>query len=274
MTQKITIAPGSLEESMMAPLYAQAYCSQKYGDLFPDKAAEQVVANANYDFSHIRFKELGVLPDALCTRIISDQIRRFLEHRPNATVVDLNAGTDTFFPNVDNGMCRWVNIDHAETIDARNRLMPQRPRQTDIRSSIFDPVWFDQLDADPRSGLLFVADDVFSLYFPSAVKLLCVSLAEEFPGCTICFDTMSVGNMKRANKAARKHGYSEVKFAVDDVKALRAWSDRFTEAADVSKVPGDIMGSKALSLPTRMMLFSGGSAGITKVVRLESRFAN
>ena len=273
MTQKTTIVPGSLEESMMAPLYAQTYCSRKFGSLFADAAAEQATDNADYDFGQLRFKDLSVLPDALRTRIIADQIRAYLDHRPHATVVDLSAGTDTLCPNVDNGTCRWVNIDHDQTIDARNRLMPPLPRQTDIRSSIFDPAWFDQLDADPRNGLLFVANDVFSLYSPSAVKLLCVSLAEEFPGCTICFDTMSAGNMKRTNKAARRHGYSEVKFAIDDAGALRAWSDRFTEATDVSQVPGDIMASKALSLPTRMMLFSGGAAGITKVVRLQTRFA-
>jgi O-methyltransferase involved in polyketide biosynthesis len=273
MTQKISIAPGSLEEAMMRPLYARAWCAERYGSLFPDPGAQQAVKRADYDVSHLRVKEMGALPEALRTRIVSDQIRAFLTHHANGTVVDLSAGTDNFFAAVDNGTCTWVDIDHEDALAARARLMPAGPRQQTVAASLFDPQWFDAVEADPRQGLLFVANDVFSWYKPAAVELLCTTLAQEFPGCQIVFDASSAGTMKRANKAARKTGAAEMKFAVNDVDALRRWSPQITEAADVSQVPGDILASHALSLPVRMMLFSGGSTGLSKVVRLQARFA-
>lgn len=273
MPGSIAIEQGSLEESLLLPLYAQALCAERFGDLFPNPGAVEAIERVTYDFSRMHLKDANILPQGLSTRLFADQIRAFLAHHPNGTVVDLGAGYDTFFPLVDTGTCQWINIDHAETIAARNRLMPPRERQTDLSFSMFDPAWFAACKADAQGGLLFIAHDEFSYYQPHAVELLTVSLAEEFPGCLILFDTMSTGSMKRANKAARKSGGSPVRFAVDDVQALRAWGSCITDVQDVSQIPSDIMGSKQLSLPLRMALFSGGSAGMTKIVRLQSRLS-
>ncbi|MGI6591113.1 MAG: class I SAM-dependent methyltransferase [Eggerthellaceae bacterium] len=273
MTEKTPIEHGSLEESMMMPLYAQALCAQRFGDLFPDPGAIEAIARADYDFGRFKLKDAAILPQGLRNRIFADQIREFLSHHPNGTVVDLGAGCDTFFPQVDNGTCRWVNIDSAESIDARNRLMPKRARQADLAFSIFDPDWFSQVSADSDKGVLFIANGELGYYQPSAVQLLVVSIAEEFPGCQIVFDTVSTGNMKRANKAAQKAGTSPIRFAVDDVQELRSWDASITDAQDVGQVPSDVMGSKKLPLSVRIALFSGGSAGMTKVVRLQSRLA-
>jgi hypothetical protein len=83
------------------------------------------------------------------------------------------------------------------------------------------------------------------------------------------FDTVSKANMGRANKAARKSGNSGVQFALDEVESVRTWSKSIIDAQDISMVPADIMASKVISLPVRLMLFSGGAAGAMKVARLQ-----
>lgn len=269
MADRIRVPKGSLAEAMLLPLYAQAHCAQKYPELFPDPGAIETMERVGNGFKKPRLKDLEILPDAIRRRIFADQIADFLERYPDACVVDLGAAYDTYFPTVDNGTCTWVNVDHQEVLDARSLLMAPHERQTDLGFGIFDPDWFDRVKALGHGPMLFIASDVFGRYQPQAVRLLVSSLADEFPGSVLVFDTVGSASKGRANKAAGKAGSSEVKFSLDEVASIRNWSDRIIDAQDVSAVPGDVMGSKALSLPVRLMLFSGGSAGITKVARLQ-----
>lgn len=270
MAERIQVEKGSLAESMLTPLYAKAQCAQRFGDLFPDDEAVEIMARVGDAFRGPHLKDLDLLPGALRSRIFTDQITDYLAHNKDACVVDLDAGYDTFFPAVDNGTCTWVNIDRQETLDARRSLMSPHDRETNLAFSIFDPDWFNPVKKIAGGhSILFIANDVFSAFKPEAVRLLVCSLADEFPGAVLCFDTVSKSNQNRANKAARKAGTSEIRFALDDVSALRAWSKNIIDAQDISAAPGDIMASKALSLPARLMLFSGGSAGVTKIARLQ-----
>lgn len=269
MADRIQVSKGSLAEAMLLPLYAQAHCAQKYPELFPDPGAVEAMERLGGSFNKPRLKDLEILPDAIRRRIFADQIADYLERYPDACVVDLGAAYDTYFPTVDNGTCTWVNVDHHEALDARSLLMAPHERQTDLGFGIFDPDWFDQVKKLGKGPILFIASDVLGRYQPKAVRLLVTSLADEFPGSVLVFDTVGSANKGRANKAAGKTGNTEVLFTLDDVASVRGWSDRIIDAQDVSAVPGDVMGSKSISLPVRLMLFSGGSAGMTKVARLQ-----
>lgn len=269
MSERIEGESGSLAQSMLAPLYAQARCAEKFGELFCDPGAQRVMQGVGDRFKKPRLKDMDMLPDAIRRRIFTDWIADYLAHNPDAQVVDLGAGYDTFFDTVDNGTCSWVNIDHEAVLDARKQLMGTRERQTDLAYSIFDPDWFDLVKDAPGGRTLFIASDVLGHYQPDAVKLLVCSLADEFPGAAMIFDTVSKSNLGRANKAARKSGNSGTQFALDEVGSVRTWSKSIIDAQDISVVPADIMASKAISLPVRLMLFSGGAAGAMKVARLQ-----
>ena len=98
---------------------------------------------------------------ALCSKLLQDQAKKYLEAHPEATIINLGCGLDGTFRWVDNGLCRGYNIDLPDVINLRNRLLPAGEREENIACDLNDFSWMDRIDGS--DGAVFFAAGVFAL---------------------------------------------------------------------------------------------------------------
>ena len=134
---------------------------------------------------------------------------------------------DTTFRQVDNGHARAYNLDFPDAIAARNELLGDRERETNIACDLNDLSWFEQIDFRPEDGIVFFASGVFYYFKTEDVKRLFSAMAERFPGGKLVFDATKKKGLKSMLKVWLK-GFEmkdiSVYFSVDDVAVVKDWS--------------------------------------------------
>lgn len=102
---KRSIALGTVQETLLVPLYGRAVESRKPKPALRDDKATQIVGAIDYDFA--RFDELpSLLGTVLRTSLLDRWNAAFLAEYPTGTVVELGTGLNTRFERVDNGLGR------------------------------------------------------------------------------------------------------------------------------------------------------------------------
>jgi O-methyltransferase involved in polyketide biosynthesis len=123
-------------ETALWTLYHRALAASK--GVLEDPKAIELVDRIDHPFEE-RFGggELAAW-QGLRVRAFDNEIRRFIQSKPDATVVALGEGLETQFWRVDNGRIRWVTVDLPESIALREQLLPSGERQTIIAASALD----------------------------------------------------------------------------------------------------------------------------------------
>ena len=127
------------------------------------------------------------------------------EKHPDAIVVNIGCGLDTIFSYIDNGRCRFVNIDFPEVIQFRQKLFDSNDRITDI---VMDAIF--GMDGPRRipGGGPRVPDELRRLDVLPApqMKKLIDEIGKHFPGAVFCFGYENARMLARSNRAARRLG--------------------------------------------------------------------
>ncbi len=66
----------------------------------------------------------------------------YLKAHPNAAVVNLGCGLDDTGMKCDNGTCKIYNLDFADVINVRNKLLPVGEREENITCDLNNTEWF------------------------------------------------------------------------------------------------------------------------------------
>ena len=230
------IEKGSVQETLLIPLYGRKLCSERFPALFIDASAAALMERIDYDFSALEKRssgmmlEFGALETAMRQSDIAWEVRNYLKEHPRAAVVNLGCGLDDTGRACDNGICRLYNIDLPDVIALRNRLLPAGGRERNLALDLRDPTWMDAIDARPSDGAVLFAAGVF-YYFPTEqVRKMVVAMAERFPGGRLVFDAAGKSAVKLMRKTwVEPAGIQDVGayFSVKNTKAeLEAWSPR------------------------------------------------
>ena len=59
--ERFKVAPGTVQETLMMPLYGRVYCDEHFPDTFPNKAAVRAAQNVDYDFKKVESSELNMV---------------------------------------------------------------------------------------------------------------------------------------------------------------------------------------------------------------------
>lgn len=138
MEDKIEIVPGSVQETLIIPLYGRKLCSERFASLYTDKSAARICARLDYDFSDLdahaksTFWQFGALEAAMRQIDMEWEIRDYLATHPRAAVVNMGCGLDQTGRTCDNGTCRIYNVDMPDIIAAREELAPAGEREHNI----------------------------------------------------------------------------------------------------------------------------------------------
>jgi O-methyltransferase involved in polyketide biosynthesis len=231
MAQNNILLQGTVQETMLGPLWARAKYSPLYPDILDDKKSSEIIKKISYDFTKIQeylgeWRGIGLLVRA---RNFDNAVIKYIEKYPEATIVNVGAGLDTTFYRVDNGSIKWYDLDLPDAIEFRRKYIPESTRCSYISRSALDYSWFDDVEFTPEKGIFIIAGGFIYYFQESEISALFNALANKFPGGELIFDCVSNLAIKVAHKRAKKAG-AETPFwhigVGDPIKTLAKWSDK------------------------------------------------
>ena len=232
--EKVKIEHGSVQETLIIPLYGRKLCAELFPNLYNDQSATRICANLDYDFSELdsqsrsTFWRFGALEVAMRQLDMQWEIDDYLSGHPCAAVVNMGCGLDQTGHACDNGTCRFYNVDMPDVIQAREQLVPAGERERNIASDLNDFSWMDEVDGS--DGAVFFAAGVFHYLTSAQARTLVCQLAERFPGGRLVFDTVGkLGRrlMRQSFKSFGMENYDEC-LCVEDPVELEGWCETAT----------------------------------------------
>jgi len=230
MAQKIDISLGDVQKTLLLPLWGRADETKKEHPLLVDVTAVEIVRKINYDLSPVarNMHEITRFAWIIRSLLMDRIIRQFLQQHPHGTVVNIGCGLDTTFDRIDNGSCRWYDLDLPDVIELRRRFICESDRRKFIASSFLEEAWQKQLD--DTDGILFMAAGVLYYFDEKQIRGFFKKLADGFPGSELICDVSSPMGVKAANKmvitASGLDERSFLKWGVKEPSEILQWDPR------------------------------------------------
>lgn len=228
MPEKTAVDLGSVQLTLLLPLWGRAVETKKEKPMLKDETALDIISKVDYDFSDMARKIHDVTQFEWIARSIhmDRTIKEFLAKHPKASIVNAGCGLDTTFDRVDNGRLTWYDLDLPDVIDLRRKFIPETPRRKFIACSFLDESWFSQVNAD--NGILFMAAGVLYYFSENQVKEIFGKLSCAFPSSEFVFDAASPVGVKTANeKLLQRVGIHEsafMKWGLQNSSELNGWN--------------------------------------------------
>ena len=152
-----------VQETLFLPLLGRARAARTWPTCFRDPWSERAVSLAAAVRPDIQDRDMGEMPAAIyALRHLAavTEIRRYLQDRPAAAVVDLGCGLDRLIDDVDNGGATVYNLDFPEVLRLRSTWMEPHERERDLPASLTDHAWMGgRLVYDAESPELVAASE-------------------------------------------------------------------------------------------------------------------
>jgi O-methyltransferase involved in polyketide biosynthesis len=270
MTERYAIELGSVQITLLLPLWGRAKESRRKHPKIVDRKACDIIGKIDYDFSRIaeKIKYISQLEWIARSIHIDRSIRKFLSRHPRATIVNVGCGLDTTFDRVDNGQLVWFDLDLPDVIDLRRKFIPEIGRRTYISASFLDDCWFRRIH--PSEHILFIAAGVLYYFEEEQIKQIFNKISSAFPGSEFIFDAASPFGVKLANrKIIRSIGLGEqscLKWGLDRAADILAWNSTIRVVEEYPVYKGMKGG---LSLKNRYLAFISDRHRIMFMVHLK-----
>ena len=221
---------GTIQETMLGPLWARAKYSQIYPELLDDQEAIEINKNINYDFSKVQeylgeWRGLGLLVRA---KSFDEALIQYIEKYPNATVVNIGSGLDTTFYRVDNGTIKWFDLDLPDAIEYRKKYLNESIRNKYVSKSALDYGWFNEVEYSQENGVFFIAGGFIYYFNEEEISSVFNAMAEKFPDGELVFDCISKLAVKVGNRRAKKYFSKDPVWHLaigNPVKQISQWSN-------------------------------------------------
>jgi len=234
--EKISIELGSVQKTLLLPLWGRAVESRKRNPLLVDAVASGLIEGIDYDFSTIVRNISFITQLAWIARCIhiDEAIRRFLVLHPRATVVNIGCGLDTTFERVDNGTLHWFELDLPDVMALRTRLIGDSSRRESLTCSFLDETWMKQIPS--RDGVIFIAAGVLYYFEEEQIRAFFKRLADAFPDSELVFDAASPRGVRVANQRVIRDGGMDpdalLKWGLKRAREIKEWDERIDIVAE------------------------------------------
>jgi O-methyltransferase involved in polyketide biosynthesis len=270
---------GTIESTMVGPLYARAKYSALYPEILKDPQAE-ILLKQVYDM-YPDHQEEFLMMDKFTDEFASlnflyrakkfdDEIREFKTIHPSGSIINLGCGLDTTHLRIGDNVLRWYQIDLPEGIAFRDKLIASAPNSKNIAKSIFDYSWFDEVEFNAENGVLIFAAGLLNYFQEDQLKELCNMLANHFTGGTFLFDLPSALLKRIINRKYRKLGFEGAnhEFGLGNPNKVLKWSMNINTLSYTIFFKG-IKPNPKWSKRTRIMMKVFRSLKFYKFVKLE-----
>lgn len=268
MNDKITITKGTVQETLVFPVYGRFVANSNYPSIFRDTSAKAVMDKVDYDFKSADMGH-GGMPSIIYGirhEVLVKAARDFLKEYPDGIIVNLGCGLDTSFDFIDNGRCRYVNLDLPDVIKLREKLFEPHERQMNLPHDAFDHSWMGKIGAGANDHVYIISGGVFYYFSREDVKDLIAAAAERFPDGGMCFDYESKAMMNMSNRMVKKSGNDGAEmlyYVKDGLKEFPEYSENIRSVEIMKRLPKEysVLPMKAkiifgLELRLQMMSFA------------------
>jgi O-methyltransferase involved in polyketide biosynthesis len=218
---------GSVQETMLLPVWGRAVETQKEHPLLVDATAKRIVDAIGYDFSLIE-KNIDPLTRAawIARSIYFDhEIQAFLTECPEGTILNVGCGLDTTYDRVNNGKATWYELDFPDVIDLRRKFIDENEHRAFIPESVFGKDW--PLKIRNKQRVLVMMAGVVYYFDEAGVKSLFKVFARLFGKTDLIFDYCSRKGLEITNKSVlAKGGMNKnacLKWSVENIHELESW---------------------------------------------------
>jgi O-methyltransferase involved in polyketide biosynthesis len=202
---KVRIKKGTVQETLLMPLWGRAYEARSSKPRLVDKKAVEIVERIDYDFSTIEKTQAMSQHSWVARSLHMDRLAlEFMERHPEGTIVNIGCGMDTTFSRIDNGKILFYELDLPDVIELRKNFYEDSERHRSIASSFLETEWFDEIEV--RDGLLFLSGGVFMYFTEKEMKRFFIDVANHFGKCEFYWDSLSPLGLKIAKKAVLNKG--------------------------------------------------------------------
>lgn len=230
MSEKISVELGSVQITLLLPLWGRAIEAQKRNPRINDKTAQDIINKIDYDFTKIARGIHNVTQFEWIARSlhIDRTINKFLDKYPKATIVNIGCGLDTTFERVDNGKLFWYDLDLPDVIKLRKKFISESERRIFISRSFLDDSWFSELHIE--DNVLFMAAGLLYYFEENQIKEIFNKISSGFPGSEFIFDAASSLGVKISNKKViQSSGLDEksfLKWGLESALEISKWNNR------------------------------------------------
>ena len=270
MEQKISITKGSVQETLLLPLWGRAYETQQAKPRLIDNKAVEIIRMIDYDFSTIIETQAMSQHGWVARSLHTDKlVKNFIGKHPKATIVNLGCGMDTTFSRIDNGEITFYELDFPDVIELRKHFYQDNERHISIASSFHDTEkWFEKIKV--VDGLLFLAGGVFVYSTEEQMKKFFITTADYFGECEFYFDATSPLGLKISKKMVLKKGGMDFfkdseGWALKPVKSIEKWDKRIKV---VSSTPINKGMNKGIPLKMKLMSVISTILNVAPMVHL------
>lgn len=221
MSTKLTGIP----ETLLIALWARAAETQARNPIIRDKKAVEMISQIDYDFTRFGNSKLTQAGVAVRTQLLDNMLLKFLQHHPQAIVINLGAGLDTRHARLGCDIVDWYEIDVPESIELRRRFFTETEHYRFIAQSMFDLSWIESIIPANRP-VIFLAEGLFMYFSESELKPFFCTLAARFPDAEILFEMLApflVGKSKQHETVREIDSSAEFKWGLKESAAIETW---------------------------------------------------
>lgn len=256
MKQKTAL--GTVQETLLIPLWARAVeCNKPYPTLCDPKAAE-ILGQIDYDFS--KFEKAAASQAGCCIRgrLMDELTLDVLHEEPDALIVEIGAGLDTRFERLEQQVRRWIDLDLPDSMALRRQFFTESEKRTFIACSVLEEDWIGPVkQAAGSAPVIFLAEGVLMYFAEEQIIELLTTLAAHFPGSRLIFDSLGpkmVTNQKRHDSL--KHTSARFQWGISDIRRLEQWAPcRVEKSLTQRMIPKEVWNTYPFK--TRLMLTLG-----------------
>ncbi|ORX84813.1 polyketide synthesis O-methyltransferase [Anaeromyces robustus] len=195
-TEKISL--GTVQETLLIPLYFRAKETKKENGSINDPQAVELVDKIDYDFSKFdsgKGSELGIIAR---TVILDKEVQKYIDEHPDCVVINIGCGLCTRNLRLDLKQAKWYNLDFPDVIEVRKKFLKTKENCYVIAKSCFDETWPNDVNAENKD-VLILCEGVFMYFTEDEVKKLIQIIKKNYKKSTLYVEIMHTFMAKHSN---------------------------------------------------------------------------
>lgn len=226
MKEKVNITD-KIADTLFIPLYMRAKESHHPNGIMKDRLACELVDRIDYDFTRFDKAPLSELGCVVRGRYFDEKVQAFILREKAPVVVNVGCGLDTRFQRIkERRNAIFYELDLPEVIDVREEFLPIEKNDINLRGSMLDTGWMDQLKLNhPDSRFIFIIEGVVMYFTEAQVKSVLTNLAIRFSGGEIHLDVCGSMFQKKGLKpdALKNNNEARILSAINNGRIIEQW---------------------------------------------------
>lgn len=208
------VSMSGISETLLITLFAKAKDYEEEKSILNDKKSNEILKKIDYDFKKFNLAWKSYYGIVARTKIMDEEVNKFLERNPNAVIINVGCGLDNRFQRINNREAVCYNLDLPEVISLREKLFEESEREKNIAKSMLDPEW-PQYIKEKNREILIVSEGVAMYLSEEEIKKFLEILKNNFKKFELHLDLISKYMVKKSSMHdTLKHMDAELKFGV------------------------------------------------------------